>query len=287
LAEFSYQTPGKPPALNSCMQADIPATSKCGGKGFCKSFSTSSIAAQQSTPLAFCQCETNWADPECGTRRKSQMKAFFWSTFLGFTGADYFYLGYPLWGVGKLCTLGGCGFWWLLDIVRTGAGPVYAYDFRTANDLPHWVAVLIMISLGMLLGFLFAIQNYLSYRRQKRLETAAFLNKEEARTWKNANTEEELKSIEGPRFRPNSKPPFEGRPGFCGYGSTLPVPLPSAVTYASVGPFGPAGIPGQGSPTPPAMGMAAPTHYGILFREGTEIREGANMNELNAVIAPK
>jgi len=152
LTEFAYHPPGKnaqSAVLNSCSQPSIPATLKCGARGYCKSFSTNSIAAQQSTPISFCQCERDWADPECGTQRKSQMKAFFFSVFLGFTGADYFYLGYPLWGVTKLGTLGGCGFWWLLDIVRTGAGPVYAHSFRTANDLPHWVAVLIMVFLCM------------------------------------------------------------------------------------------------------------------------------------------
>jgi len=228
------------------------------------------------------------------------MQAFFFSVFLGFTGADYFYLGYPLWGVTKLGTLGGCGFWWLLDIVRTGAGPVYAHSFRTANDLPHWVAVLIMVFLCMFTGFMAAIQNYLSYRRKKRLDLAILQSKEEARNWK--NTEEELKGIEGPRFRTKGVPNFEGRPGFCGYGATMPIPLASAgctlATTKVINPeapphqrlcktqgdgasqlgwrgvpsgvpshFGPAGVPGRGSPTPGSIGYAGPTHAG-LTRDG-------------------
>jgi TM2 domain-containing membrane protein YozV len=43
--------------------------------------------------------------------------AFCFSIFLGFVGADRFYLGYALLGLVKLCTLGGLGFWWLLDIL--------------------------------------------------------------------------------------------------------------------------------------------------------------------------
>jgi len=271
LNEFKYVPPGKGPdagTLNSCNQPNVPATKQCSGRGYCKSFTTSSIAVQQmsSPPLSFCQCERDWADPECGTKRKSQRTAFFWSLFLGWTGADYFYLGYPLWGVGKLVTLGGLGFWWLLDIVRTGAGPVYAHNFRTANDLPHWIAVMLMVFLCMFLGFFAATQNYLLYRRKKRSDILLQNADEEARPWK--NTEKELKNFEGPRRQMRSRVHnFEGRPGFSGYGAAMPLPLLNQNNiYASrmdpvVGPFGPAGIPGTGSITAPAIpGAVAPTH---------------------------
>lgn len=212
------------------------------------------------------------------------MKAFFFSVFLGPFGADYFYLGYPLWGLGKLVTLGGFGVWWLIDIVRTGAGPVYAHSYRTAPDLPHWVAVLIMISLCMCTGFFAAIQNYLAYRKQKRLDLANFNNKEEARQW--SKTEEEMQGFDGPRYRPKTNgqgnDSWEGRPRFCGYGATLPIPHhnPMGSPYATpsqdptrppfAGPYGPAGTPGQGSPTPAGVGHA-PTHMG-LSREGMKPR---------------
>jgi hypothetical protein len=261
--------------LNSCNQAGIEANKQCSGRGFCKTFTENSEAVQQASlpPLAFCQCERDWADPECGTKRKSQTKAFFLSVFLGYLGADYFYLGFPLWGIGKLCTLGGLGFWWLLDIVRTGAGPVYAYNFRTAHDLPHWVAVLFMIFLCMLTGFVYALQNYLRHRRQKRQEIMQLLNKEEARDW-NKNSAKEMQGFEGPRFRFNFKgesdqPEFAGRPEFSGYGAALPVPHHNArAPYASdvPGNFGAAGIPGQGSPTPAGKGFA-PLHIPYIGRE--------------------
>lgn len=268
LNKFKYLPPGKnaPDAvLNSCSQRDAPAALQCNGKGYCRAWSTTSNVAEQSNPISFCYCDRDWTDPECGTKRKSQMSAFFWSLFLGFLGADYFYLGFPLWGMAKLFTLGGVGFWWLIDIVRIASGPVYAYNYRTAHDLPHSVAMLVIVSVFMLVGFCIAIKGYLTYRNAKCAEIARLEHSEEDRNWKHA--QQEFAAVDGPRFRTKGAPNFEGRPGFSGYGATLPLPHPNANTpYAThgsdnsmppyAGPFGPAGIPGQGSPTPSSLSRA-------------------------------
>jgi len=271
LNEFKYLPAGKnanSAVLNSCSQKDASPTQQCNGRGFCRPFSTNVIVSQQSSPLAFCQCDRDFADPECGTQRKSQSTAFFLSLFLGFTGADYFYLGYPLLAGFKLFTLGGCGLWWLIDIVRLTSGPVYAYHYRTANDLPHLVALVIVIFIFMVIGFVVAIQGYLSYRRQKRDDIARLQHGEEARHWK--HNQEEMSGFDGPRYRTKGASNFAGTPGFSGYGAALPVPHPNAnaqyATYGPyAGPFGPAGIPGQGSPTPVSTGVA-PTHIANMGR---------------------
>lgn len=109
------------------------------------------------------------------------MTAWFYSLFLGMFGADYFYLGYPLWGTAKLLTLGGFGFWWLIDIIRISSGPVYAYNYRTANDLPHWVAMLALVFACIVCGFVAAVESYLTHRKNRRADIAKLQNSEENR----------------------------------------------------------------------------------------------------------
>jgi TM2 domain-containing membrane protein YozV len=53
---------------------------------------------------------------------KEQSTAFLLSIFLGWAGADRFYLGQTGLGIAKLLTCGGFGIWALIDVILIGCG---------------------------------------------------------------------------------------------------------------------------------------------------------------------
>ena len=48
---------------------------------------------------------------------KEYIIALLFSIFLGYLGIDRFYMGQVGMGIGKLLTGGGCGVWWLIDVI--------------------------------------------------------------------------------------------------------------------------------------------------------------------------
>lgn len=182
MVAFGYTPPGSGDSvINSCAW-DVPETLQCNGHGKCVEWRNYVVSgAAQATRLSFCHCDTNWADPECKTQRLSQVTTFFLSLFFGVFGVDQFYLGY-IWpyGVIKLLTLGGFGLWYLFDLVRIAASPVLtAGRFRVAADLPHWAAMLILISAMCLIGFGISILSIL-YQRLRKAREIMVLQAEEA-----------------------------------------------------------------------------------------------------------
>ncbi|MCE7957917.1 MAG: NINE protein [Acidobacteria bacterium ACB2] len=55
---------------------------------------------------------------------KDWLAALLLSVFLGGLGVDRFYLGHIGLGIAKLVTFGGCGIWWLIDVILIATGSV-------------------------------------------------------------------------------------------------------------------------------------------------------------------
>lgn len=63
--------------------------------------------------------------------QKDFMVALLLSIFLGTLGVDRFYMGYVGLGILKLITGGGCGIWWLVDVIL-----IATKSLKDANGLP-------------------------------------------------------------------------------------------------------------------------------------------------------
>jgi TM2 domain-containing membrane protein YozV len=180
LIQHEFVPPGgsaKQSSLNSCSLQRLAQTLQCSGRGVCKLWDTKNLE----NTLSFCECDTDWADPECRTKRKSQFVAYFLSMFLGFLGADQFYLGFPAWGLMKFFTFGGFGVLWVMDIIRIGSAPVYASNYQVAADLPHYAFVLTVVMCACFVGFFFAYYVTVGFRARKRREAMMLQSDEDAR----------------------------------------------------------------------------------------------------------
>jgi len=181
LISYEFVPPGgtvRDARLNSCSLSRLSQTLQCSGRGVCKSWDMQQLSNTQ----AFCTCDRDWADPECRTKRKSQLAAYLLSIFFGPFGVDQFYLGFPRTGIMKLLTLGGFGVWWVVDIFRIGSAPIHAHNFRVANDLPHWGFVVSAVFLCILVGFTIAYFTALSAHGRRRKEAMLAQSEEE---WRN------------------------------------------------------------------------------------------------------
>mmetsp|Transcript_21 Transcript_21/g.24 ORF Transcript_21/g.24 Transcript_21/m.24 type:complete len:503 (-) Transcript_21:111-1619(-) len=204
LIEHEFVPPGASPrdaVLNSCSLPSLSLTLQCSGRGTCKKWDLANV----NNPLAFCECDRDWADPECRTRRKSQLVSYLLALFFGFLGADRFYLGEVGPGLMKLLTLGGGGVWWIIDIIRTGSAPVYAKNYRVADDLPHWAYVLITVMVAVLIGFGLAYHTTMQYKSRRRLEAMlSRMEEEQGAAWLLGEEKSMARPITGPGqvFRP-------------------------------------------------------------------------------------
>lgn len=183
--------------FNSCENQNVPVTASapgvamtpearrmtaCNGRGVCTPWDRDNLEK----PYFWCMCEEGWADPECGTKRPSQTVAFTFSLFLGFLGADQFYLGYWFLGTIKLIPFIVAGLlmlfdyyllgmlvvspWWIWDIVRIGSAQVQSYNFLVMPDLERWMfqvfTMLFLVLLGFALGTISIFYSVKAKRRQ-------------------------------------------------------------------------------------------------------------------------
>jgi len=92
------------------------------GEGVCKF----GLQFNKTTTVDICECDVGWINHDgkpCSYELKSKLTAFLLSFFIGWLGADWFYLAqgsgaYICAGVFKLLTLGGLGIWALVDWIR-------------------------------------------------------------------------------------------------------------------------------------------------------------------------
>jgi len=240
LTEFQYVPPGKPETsaiLNSCMDPGIATSLQCSGHGSCRQWNDVAVVPGSKLPkLVFCECDRDYADPECTTARKSQVTAFVLSLFLGVFGIDQFYLGYVWYGVAKLLTVGGFGLWYLFDLCRIGSTPpLTRYNFRAAADLPHFAFVLTVVTAMLFFGFAISIWS-IQRQRVKKAHELLLLRMDQIDA-----QEEEAEKQPLPRqpqySMRQSEPPAAvplGPTSFSGYGAMLPRTEPRIMSMPMV-----------------------------------------------------
>ena len=88
---------------------------------------------------------------------KSFLVTWLLSYFLGGLGVDRFYLGKIGTGVLKLITVGGCGIWWLIDLIMVLAGATkdsdgYALAGYEEHKRTAWIVTGVLWALQLIVG---------------------------------------------------------------------------------------------------------------------------------------
>lgn len=90
--------------------------------------------------------------------QKDFLTAAMLSLFLGGLGVDRFYLGKVGTGVLKLITLGGCGIWYLIDLIIILAGSAKSSDGQSLKNREKNIKTAVLITaIVFLVGFILSI----------------------------------------------------------------------------------------------------------------------------------
>ncbi|HLO56753.1 MAG TPA: TM2 domain-containing protein [Saprospiraceae bacterium] len=92
------------------------------------------VSSQQVQTQDQVQVAEDYTSPAAGGG-KSQLIALIIAFFLGGIGIHRFYLGYTWQGVVQLLTLGGCGIWALIDLIRIITGDLKPKDGEYTDKL--------------------------------------------------------------------------------------------------------------------------------------------------------
>lgn len=89
---------------------------------------------------------------------KSFMTTWLLSYFLGYFGVDRFYMGQTGLGIAKLLTCGGCGVWWLIDLILILTGSAkdangQALEGYEENKKLAWIVTGALWVLGIIGSF--------------------------------------------------------------------------------------------------------------------------------------
>lgn len=79
--------------------------------------------------------ESEYTSPVATMSGKSQLIALLLCVFVGGLGIHRFYLGYKTEGIIQLLTLGGCGVWALIDLIRIVTGDLQPKNGRYTETL--------------------------------------------------------------------------------------------------------------------------------------------------------
>lgn len=79
--------------------------------------------------------EDELTSPAAAAEGKSQLIALILAALIGGLGIHRFYLGYTWQGIVQLLTLGGCGIWALIDLIRIITGDLQPKDGSYAKTL--------------------------------------------------------------------------------------------------------------------------------------------------------